>query len=592
MRLCSKIFALFFLILTACVPHHTEADAPAVVAEQKQENISLPIGSYLLYLQAKQDQNFSAAINYLQQALKEDPDNQTLNSEMFALLTMEGRIEDAYPYAQKELKAFPDSLLASLVIVTKHVSKGDFEAAQNQIKNYPIKEDNAFLQPLLELWIQAGLNNKEKALSFLNKLNQVGLEALYSFHAALLYDMWGDEDKAQTYYEALLSEPGGLSLRAAQAYGNFLLRQGETKKFQSLIQAYRKGAKSYPLLDETFFTAGAVVPNKKVPKSVPTPKAGLAEAFFDISGSLADKGTPEISLFFTQFSLNLDPSLSLARILLGETYEKQGRYDKALELYEGERENSETYFASQVRVGIIYAQKGEVKRAEKLLRSLAEKRKDVAFPLIELGDIFITNKDFPKAIEAYTEAINRIAVPNRSHWSLFYSRGAAYERAKQWDLAEQDLLQALVLSPDQPLTLNYLGYSWIERGKNTVKAKEMLERAAFLSPREGFILDSLGWAHYLLKDYSRAVTFLETAVALSPGSGVINDHLGDAYWRVGRKREAHFQWKKALGVTNDFDGDSRRRVEEKVEKGLDVVGDKIILSAEVNKKTQKKKKKK
>lgn len=586
MHVHSKIYALFILILAACVPHHTGAAPDTPPAETRSEKPAA-VGSYLLYLQARQDQDFDTAVRYLNEALNADPGNRGLQSEMFALLTVEGRIDDAYPYALAELKAAPDSLLASLVIIAYHVSKNDFAAAQKQIDAFPAKEENAFLYPLLEVWIQAGLDDRKKALKALEKLNQEGLESLYYFHSALLYDLWNDEEKAEKNYEALLSEPGGLSLRAAQAYGNFLLRQGETKKFNALVEAYRKGAKSYPLLDETFFTAGAVQANKKVPKSIATPKAGLAEAFFDISGSLADKGSPEISLFFIRFGLVLDPSLSLARVLLGEIYEKQERYDEALKLYAEEKENSETYYASQIRMGIIYARQGDLPRAEKQLRKMAAKRPELAFPWVELGDIFITEQKFPQAIQAFSEAINRIPVPNRAHWVLFYSRGAAYERNKQWELAEQDLLQALVLSPDQPLTLNYLGYSWIERGKNISKAKEMLERAALLSPREGFIVDSLGWAYYLLKDYPKSVIVLENAVALDPGSAVINDHLGDAYWRVGRKREARFQWAKALGLKDDFPDNDRKRVEMKLEKGLDSVGDKVVLQDRKNSKGKK-----
>lgn len=586
MHVHSKIYALFILILAACVPHHTGAAPDTPPAETRSEKPAA-VGSYLLYLQARQDQDFDTAVRYLNEALNADPGNRALQSEMFALLTVEGRIDDAYPYALAELKAAPDSLLASLVVIAYHVSKNDFAAAQKQIDAFPAKEENAFLYPLLEVWIQAGLDDRKKALKALEKLNQEGLESLYYFHSALLYDLWNDEEKAEKNYEALLSEPGGLSLRAAQAYGNFLLRQGETKKFNALVEAYRKGAKSYPLLDETFFTAGAVQANKKVPKSIATPKAGLAEAFFDISGSLADKGSPEISLFFIRFGLVLDPSLSLARVLLGEIYEKQERYDEALKLYAEEKENSETYYASQIRMGIIYARQGDLPRAEKQLRKMAAKRPELAFPWVELGDIFITEQKFPQAIQAFSEAINRIPVPNRANWVLFYSRGAAYERNKQWELAEQDLLQALVLSPDQPLTLNYLGYSWIERGKNISKAKEMLERAALLSPREGFIVDSLGWAYYLLKDYPKSVIVLENAVALDPGSAVINDHLGDAYWRVGRKREARFQWAKALGLKDDFPDNDRKRVEMKLEKGLDSVGDKVVLQDRKNSKGKK-----
>ena len=592
MRMYQKNFALFFLILAACVPQHTEAESPAAKIE-KTEQKSVPVGNYLLYLQAKQNSDFSAAIDFLNKALKEDPENRKLQSEMFTLLLVEGRIDEAYPYALKELEADPNSLLASLAVITYHASKNDFATASEQLEKHPLKEDNAFLHPLMEVWIRAGVNDKEKALASLEKINQEGLEALYFFHSALLYDMWGEEDQAQSRYEALLAEPGGLSLRAAQAYGNFLLRQGEMRKFQALVEAYRKGAKTYPLVDENFFTAGSDQVGKKIPKSVPDAKAGMAEAFFDVSGSLLDKGNPEVSLFFTRFSLILDPSLSLSRFLLGELYERQERYDEALKLYGAEKENSETYFVSQVRMANIYAERGDLKKAEKNLRSLAEKRPDLSFPWVELGNIFVKNKKFDQAVFAFSEAINRLPLPNvRSHWSLYYSRGASYERNKQWELAEQDLLQALVLSPDQPLALNYLGYSWIERGKNIEKAKEMLERAAFMAPREGFIADSLGWAYYLTKDYAKAVSILENAVSLDPGSGVINNHLGDAYWRVGRKREARFQWTKALSVKDDFEDGDRQRTKDKLEKGLDAVGDKVVVSDSVSRKNKSNKKRK
>ena len=602
MRVFSKTLAFFILVLTACVPYHTEAESPVPAEKTEQDNASAPdsapkkspapvdVGSYLLYLQAKQNLDFSTALRYLHHAAAVDSDNHELQSEIFTLLALEGRINEIYSYAEKELEKDPSALLPALAMVTNDVWRGDYRAALKQIEAYPLKSENAFLFSLMEMWLYAGTGDREKALEALEELNQEDLKTLYHFHAALLYDLWDDAAQTKKHYEALLSEPGALSLRVAQVYGNFLLRQNETKKFKTLMEAYKAGSKTYTLLDEAFFTAGEAYPGKGVPKSVPVAKSGLAEAFFDISGSLADKGNPDVSMVFIRFSLFLDPSLSLARFLTGELYEKQGRYDDALKLYEQEQENSETYFASQVRMGVIYAKKGDLKKAETLLRSMAKKRPDLAFPWTELGDIFLANKKYPQAIEAYTEAINRVSGADKSQWVLYYSRGAAYERNNQWDLAEQDLMQALVLAPNQPLTLNYLGYSWAERGKNLPRAKEMLEKAAYLSPRDGAIIDSLGWMHYLLKNYPQAVNFLEKAIALDPGSAVINDHLGDAYWKIGRKREARFQWSKALSVKDDFAQGDRQRVEEKISKGLDVVGDKALQQKKPVKKEKKKKK--
>ncbi len=123
---------------------------------------------------------------------------------------------------------------------------------------------------------------------------------------------------------------------------------------------------------------------------------------------------------------------------------------------------------------------------------------------------------------------------------LFYFRGIAYERTHQWPKAEADFKQALTLFPDEPLVLNYLGYSWVDQGINLDEAFKMLRRAVDLKPTDGYIVDSLGWANYKLGHYDEATRDLERAVELKPVDPVVNDHLGDAYWRVGRQDRGAF----------------------------------------------------
>lgn len=153
---------------------------------------------------------------------------------------------------------------------------------------------------------------------------------------------------------------------------------------------------------------------------------------------------------------------------------------------------------------------------------------------------------------------------------MFYARGICYERAGDWPPAEADFLRALELAPEQPLVLNYLGYSWVEQGLHLDRARDMLERAVELRPRDGFIVDSLGWVLYRLGDYEGAVEKLERAVELQADDPTINDHLGDAYWRVGRRTEARFQWQRALSFEPESVEDVRR-IRRKLEAGLDAV---------------------
>ena len=131
------------------------------------------------------------------------------------------------------------------------------------------------------------------------------------------------------------------------------------------------------------------------------------------------------------------------------------------------------------------------------------------------------------------------------------ARAAARERLGRWPEAEADLQRALVLSPEQPDILNYLGYSWIDRGVRLQEGLAMIQRAVALRPASGAVIDSLGWAYFRLGDYAQALEHIERAVELQPADATLNDHLGDVYWRLGRRIEARFQWRRALSLAPD-----------------------------------------
>ena len=126
--------------------------------------------------------------------------------------------------------------------------------------------------------------------------------------------------------------------------------------------------------------------------------------------------------------------------------------------------------------------------------------------------------------------------------------------------------RALELSPDEPLVLNYLGYSMIEKKLGLQEALAMVKKAVELRPNDGYIVDSLGWAHYQLGDYDEAVGHLERAVELNPADPIIGEHLGDVYWRVGRKLEARFQWQHAKD--NRPEPEDLQRIEGKLKNGM------------------------
>lgn len=183
-----------------------------------------------------------------------------------------------------------------------------------------------------------------------------------------------------------------------------------------------------------------------------------------------------------------------------------------------------------------------------------------------LGNILRARKLYAEAIPYYDQALALVPKPERRHWVYYYARGTSYERVKNWPSAEVDLEKALSLYPDQPLVLNYLGYSWIDQGRNLKEGMALIEKAVALKPDDGYIVDSLGWAHYMQGNFKEAVRYLERAVELRPDDPVLNDHLGDALWRVGREREARYQWDHALSL--DPEPEDQAKIKKKLETGL------------------------
>jgi Flp pilus assembly protein TadD len=194
-----------------------------------------------------------------------------------------------------------------------------------------------------------------------------------------------------------------------------------------------------------------------------------------------------------------------------------------------------------------------------LLAQIARDYPTRADPLALQGDVLRAQRRFPEAVTAYDKAIELVGTPVPANWLLFYDRGVALERSHQWPRAEADFLKALELSPDQPIVLNYLGYSWAQQGHNLARARQMIERAAEQRPNDGAILDSLGWVVLRQGNVPGAVKFLERAVELDSEDAEINGHLGDAYWAAGRKDEAQVQWRRALNLNPDPEEAARLR---------------------------------
>jgi tetratricopeptide (TPR) repeat protein len=552
------------LAVAACAaptPDTTEVATPAGAAPAPTS----PLGSYLAARHAQQVHDYSSAAQLMEKALADDPSNLDLVRRTFTLRVSDGHVAEAVPLAQRIVGLEGNNGLAATVLLIEDIKAGHYDAAMKRAQTLSHEGAQRLAVPLLTAWMDAALGHPAEARQALVQMGDLkGFEPLRELHTALIADYGDQVEDAQKAYEALLSAEAQPTFRVIEVAGNFYERHGLADKARALYTRFLADD------DETdAATAGlARIAAGKVPaKLVDTPQKGAAEALFDIASLLNQRETMDASLIYARLALELEPDFPLAQLLAGEIRDDQGRTADALALYGAVDPHSPLSWSSRLRAALALDQLGKTDQAEATLKALAAERPAAIEPLVELGDVLRGHEKYQEAADAYDQAIARQKTGDQNSWRLYYDRGVSLERSGRWPLAETDLKHALELAPQEPLVLNYLGYSWIDKGENLSDALKMIQRAVELRPNDGYIVDSLGWAYFRLGDLPKATEFLERAIELMPEDPTINDHLGDVYWRTGRVAEARFQWRRALQFGPEA-GDAKV-IETKLDRGLD-----------------------
>jgi len=521
-------------------------------------------GSYLAGLYAGTVQDTRAAADFFAEALERDPDNVTLLRRTFILMLADGRVDETLALLNRYDNEDARGSVGRLTRYLDAMKKGDWTGARGELKGMSKVGFDALFRPLAEAWALMGEGRVDDAINTVSEIGDKPVFAPFvSYHAGLLNDLADRPDAADAAYKKARETQIGRSLRIAEAYGRFLERQGRVEDARALYTDTLERMANNPVLLEALDRLDQGV---KPPRLVNRPEEGFAEALYTAASALAQDRAHESATIYLQLAVFARPDFELAYLLLARQFEGAGRWQDALIQYVKVDPKGALGWEAQFQIARNLDRLDRLDEAVELLKTMAaDKPKDPA-PAVLLGDVYRAHDMYPEAAAEYDTALSRIDDFNNTHWILYYSRGVSYERTRRWSLAEADFLRALELEPDQPLVLNYLGYSWIEQGVNISKARTMVERAAVLRPNDGYVVDSLGWALYKLGKYQEAARYLERAVELRPQDPTINDHLGDAFWRVGRHIEARFQWRHAL--TFGPDESLAKQVRAKLENGL------------------------
>ena len=521
-------------------------------------------GSYLASLIAVADHDTAAAAYYYRKLLVHDPRNNDLVERAFIAYLADGDIASASGLAERMLVRDPGNSLSQLVLGVRALGSKQYDKAKSLLNRGGRGRQADVTATLLYAWAQAGSGQFKQAIETVDRLKgEDSFAIIRDLNAGFMADLGGMNEEAERRYRAAY-QADPRTMRIVDALGRFLARTGRTQEAAAIYDGLDKGMRRNPLLATS---SKAIKFGLPVTRSIASVKSGAAEALYGLAMAGGRDGDETASLIYLRLALSLDSEHELAVVALCDIYERLKSPQEANKLYDTMPASTPFYRTAQLQKALNLEQMGEGDKAVALLETLArDYPKDYEVPST-LGTLYRSRKDFAKAAEAYDKAVAAASANgDEVSWSLYYFRGIANERIKQWPKAEQDFRQALALQPDQALVLNYLGYSWVDQGMNLDEAFDMLRKAVEQRPRDGYIVDSLGWAFYRLGRYEEALRFLERALELRASDPTINDHLGDIYWRVGRKIEAGFQWNHARDLKPE--PDDLVEILKKIEHGL------------------------
>jgi len=574
LRLFSGVALAASIALTGPLSAYAEETPAAVAAEERPFdplNVNTFSGAFLAARTADFDKDYETAVALYKVALQFDPSNTDVKQRLMVTQLMNGDFEAGVKLAET-LRSDPAvERITSVVRAMEAIRKREYKSAEKILVYKGPNDLDRMMNDLLLAWAKFGDGRSKEAIKLITRMQGPEWLAIFkNYHAGALAAAAGDKATARARLNDAILDRNGASaapdtfIRAVMALARLEAHEGNKQKALDAISVGDNFITSYAPLKAL---RESIEAGEKQEQQVRTAAQGAASVLFSIGGALNRDGAEDIVSLYLQAARALDPDSDDMLVLLGGLAENQKKPERAIEYYRAVPEKSPMRRISELQLGLNLADTGKVPEAKKHLQALIEADPTDLRSYLALGSVLSDAKDYREMATLYDRAAEVIGpVPTRNHWSIFFQRGIAHERLKEWEKAEPNFRKALELNPEQPQVLNYLGYSWVDMDMNLDEGLDMIRRAVSIKPDDGYIVDSLGWAYYRLGRFDDAVAELERAAELKAGDPTINDHLGDAYWRVGRKLEATFQWNRALGLKPEEA--EIPKIKQKVENGL------------------------
>ncbi len=554
-----KIKYLLILFLLYQTQLHSKSNS---FNEISSKNLS----RYFSGIVAFENKDNSKALNYFNSSKilinKHDP----YLTKYIYLLVLDGKISHAINVIKNNKgKKNIDFFDAYLLLIIDSLKKDNLSEASNYINQANnLLEKDRFTSAILENLQEYIYVFKEKKIPTSKK--NFGNFSLISETFQRCY--LGDK-KTDSYFLKLFNDPRNDYTRYVYFYLSYLI---ENKKSDEAIEIIN----GIDYINTTLLLSQGkswIESNneEKLTKvfSCKDYKDIIGEFFFLISNLYSSQDDFTKSNFYLNLSYFLNPKFVFNLSLVAENQYFNEEFKKAKKTLKNfKKENAFYYWYRIKKEAQIIAKEKDKNESLKFITSEFYKieNKNNKFKF-DIANFYKNLEKYEKAIDYYTQILNTLDDNSDIKSDILYRRGGSFERIGQYKKADEDLLLSLKLNPDDAYVLNYLAYSWLERNYKIDEAIEMLETAYSIKSEDPYIIDSIGWAYYLINDFTKAEKFLKRAVELMPDDPIVNDHYGDILWKLNRKIQARYFWTNVLKM-DDINDEMLQKINTKLVKGL------------------------
>ena len=529
---------------------------------------SKDLSNYFSGVMAINDNQYQTSYNYFKLLDNLEESHYSYSQYyLYSLISLK-KFKNAANYSKELEKKKLDSFESNLVAGIYHLENKDFDQAKIYFKKLENQSQTGTIQDLLSTSLNAWINFKDINSAL------VGLESFPSafnniknIQEVFLY-CYFDSNQTDEAFNKLTTDPKINYSRYHYFHASYLISKKKEKKAEDLLKSSLKTYPTNLILNQLLTDLNR---GQKTEDQFDCKKSNhvIAEIIYIIANGLSSRSDYTASNFYLNLAKYLNPNFLSFEIRYAENLEVLDQLPKAMRVYKEIKKIGKNYnwYASKRIAIILKKQKKNQEAINYLKNSFLSIRNPDIYEIIDIAEFLKNNEQFQESIEYYSKLILRLEKTHNLYGQALDGRGVAYERTDQWNKAEIDLLNSLILSPEDAYIMNYLAYSWIEKGINIKKSLEMLKKANQLKPNDGYITDSLGWALFKLKKYEEAKKYMQLAVKLLASDPVINDHFADVLWMNNNTIQARYYWNYVLKLKKTEDK-LKKEIEHKLLFGL------------------------